>query len=104
MDVMRVDTADGKHRFSICVASYGYMGDLMRTSEKLRWMGPPRYNTAGALTLFKGRSYQARVSYKPADTSRCACPVSSIHHTSWFKQLYCAVLVMNVIAVSSRVS
>ena len=75
MDVMRVDTADGAHRFAICVASYGYMGDLMRASEKLRWMGPPRYNTAGTITLFKGRSYQAKVAYKPADASRHATPL-----------------------------
>ena len=79
MDVMRVDTADGAHRFAICVASYGYMGDLMRASEKLRWMGPPRYNTAGTITLFKGRSYQAKVAYKPADASRHAAPLPVCH-------------------------
>ncbi len=37
LDVMRVDTADGSHRFSVCYATYGYMGDLLRTSETLRW-------------------------------------------------------------------
>ena len=34
---MRVDTGDGTHRFSVCYATYGYMGDLLRTSETLRW-------------------------------------------------------------------
>lgn len=72
MDVMRVDTADGHHRFSVCVASYGYMGDLMRFSEKLRWMGPPRYNTAGSIMLLRGRAYRAKVSYMPVDTKRWA--------------------------------
>ena len=47
MDVMRVDTADGHHRFAMCTACYGYMGDLMATSERLRWLGPSRYNLAG---------------------------------------------------------
>ena len=65
MDVMRVDTSDGAHRFAVCVASYGYMGDLMKFSERLRWMGPGRYNTAGAITLFRGRSYEAKISYIP---------------------------------------
>jgi len=69
---MRVDTADGQHRFAVSLAGYGYMGDLMEASEKLRWMGPPRYTTAGAVTLFKGQTYHARISYRPPDTSRSA--------------------------------
>ena len=36
-----------------CVA--GYMGDLMKQSEAMRWLGPSRYNLAGALTLFKNK-------------------------------------------------
>ena len=66
LDVLRVDTEDMQHRFAVCVASYGYMGDLMKDSEKLRWMGPARYNIQGAITLFRGRSYSARVSWLPA--------------------------------------
>ena len=33
---MRVDTGDGSHRMSVCYATYGYMGDLLYTSEALR--------------------------------------------------------------------
>jgi hypothetical protein len=55
MDVMRVDTEDGQRRFCCCVAAYGYMGDLMCESERLRWMGPGRYNIAGALSLLKNK-------------------------------------------------
>ena len=55
MDVMRIDSDDNERRFCVCVASYGYMGDLMRQSEKLRFLGPSRYNLAGAATLFKNR-------------------------------------------------
>ena len=36
LDVMRVDTGDGSHRMSVCYATYGYMGDLLYTSEALR--------------------------------------------------------------------
>lgn len=66
LDVLRVDTEDRQHRFAVCVASYGYMGDLMKDSERLRWMGPARYNIAGAITLFQGKVYSARVSWLPA--------------------------------------
>ena len=55
MDVMRIDSDDNERRFCVCVASYGYMGDLMRQSEKMRFLGPSRYNLAGAATLFKNR-------------------------------------------------
>lgn len=37
LDVMRVDTGDGASRCSVCYATYGYMGDLLRTSEGMRW-------------------------------------------------------------------
>ncbi|DBA70237.1 TPA: hypothetical protein ACH3X2_012144 [Trebouxia sp. C0005] len=66
LDVLRVDTEDMQHRFAVCVASYGYMGDLMKDSEKLRWMGPARYNIQGAITLFRGKAYTARISWLPA--------------------------------------
>ena len=64
--MLRVDTEDRQHRFAVCVASYGYMGDLMKDSERLRWMGPARYNLAGAITLLQGKVYTVRVSYLPA--------------------------------------
>ena len=37
LDCMRVDTGDGGRRCSVCYATYGYMGDLLRASEALRW-------------------------------------------------------------------
>ena len=68
---MRVDTEDGGHRFAACVGSYGYMGDLMALSERMRWLGPARYGLAGALTLLRGRAYGAAVSLLPAAPPRC---------------------------------
>lgn len=58
---MRVDMGSGGHRYAVCVASYGYMGDLMRLSERLRFLGPARYGLAGAITLLRGRAYDAEV-------------------------------------------
>ena len=55
MDVMRIDSGDGARRFCVCVASYGYMGDLMRLSESMRFLGPTRYNLAGAFALFRNK-------------------------------------------------
>ena len=57
---MRIDMSSGEHRYAVCVASYGYMGDLMRTSERLRFMGPIRYGLAGAWTLLRGATYEAK--------------------------------------------
>jgi ceramide kinase len=34
---MRADMGDGGSRCSVCYATYGYMGDLLRASEALRW-------------------------------------------------------------------
>ena len=68
---MRVDTEDGGHRFAACVGSYGYMGDLMALSERMRWLGPARYGLAGAATLLRGRAYGAAVSLLPAAPARC---------------------------------
>lgn len=37
LDVVRIDAADRSKRFAVCMASYGFMGDLMRESERLRY-------------------------------------------------------------------
>lgn len=29
------------------VISYGYLGDIIRDSDKFRWMGPKRYDFSG---------------------------------------------------------
>ena len=34
---MRVATGDGAVRHSVCYATYGYMGDLLKASETMRW-------------------------------------------------------------------
>lgn len=67
LDVLRIDAADGTTEFATCMASYGFMGDLMSESETLRWMGPLRYELVGAKMLAANRSYRAKISYLPAD-------------------------------------
>lgn len=36
LDVVRIDAADKSMLYAVCMASYGFMGDLMRESEKFR--------------------------------------------------------------------
>jgi hypothetical protein len=48
------------------MASYGFMGDVMALSERLRWLGPPRYEAAGALRFLALTAYAADVWYVPA--------------------------------------
>ena len=43
------------------------MGDLMRMSERLRWLGPLRYTVAGALVMLLGRTYAADLKYLLAE-------------------------------------
>ena len=43
LDVARVDGCSGSQRYFCCMASYGFMGDVMRMSEGYRWMGPARW-------------------------------------------------------------
>lgn len=67
MDVMKVQATDKSFsRYAVCMASYGFMGDLMRKSEGMRWMGPMRYDVAGAVTFLSAPSYNARISFKQA--------------------------------------
>ncbi len=51
LDVLRVDTAAGHCEFLTAMASWGFMGDLMKCSERLRWMGPARYEVGSCPAL-----------------------------------------------------
>ncbi|GMH32730.1 hypothetical protein BSKO_00564 [Bryopsis sp. KO-2023] len=66
LDVMRIETGSGGSRYSACLAGYGFMGDISRASERLRWMGPLRYDIAGVMVFLLSRSHRARIIYNPA--------------------------------------
>ena len=67
LDVMRVDSGDGKSQSSVMYAAYGYMGDIMRRSEQMRWLGRIRHIVSGAVAFLLGRSYSAQICYVPAE-------------------------------------
>lgn len=52
---MRVATGDATVRHSVCYATYGYMGDLLRASETMRWS---RWVLPSCVTL--GRTHACR--------------------------------------------
>ncbi len=68
LDAARLEAAGapGRSLFTLSMASYGYFGDVMAASERMRALGPARYELAGAATLLAGRSYGARVEWLPA--------------------------------------
>lgn len=44
--------------------SYGYFGDVLRSSENWRWIGPPRYLLAGVGQLFKNNTYSVKIKVR----------------------------------------
>ncbi|KAF3340393.1 ceramide kinase [Carex littledalei] len=50
-------------RYAASFAGYGFYGDVIKESEKLRWMGPMRYDYAGTMVFLKHKTYEAEVTY-----------------------------------------
>jgi ceramide kinase len=65
LDALKV-TIGGTVRYACCIATYGFMGDVVQESEKHRWLGPLRYDIIGAMKIVNNQSYACRVSYIPA--------------------------------------
>ena len=51
------------NRYSMTMVSYGYFGDLIRRSEKYRWLGPRRYDLSGTQTFLLNKSYEGTVGF-----------------------------------------
>lgn len=47
LDLSSVHGTQRLHKLYASVLSYGYLGDVIRESEKFRWMGPQRYDYSG---------------------------------------------------------
>ncbi|KGN50311.1 ceramide kinase isoform X2 [Cucumis sativus] len=59
-------------RYAASFAGYGFYGDVITESEKLRWMGPRRYDYAGTRVFLRHSSYEAEIAYvdtKSEDTN-----------------------------------
>lgn len=49
MDVSAVHHNSTLLRYSVSLLGYGFYGDIIRDSEKKRWMGLARYDFSGSL-------------------------------------------------------
>lgn len=56
-------------RFGTSFVGYGFFGDLLKTSEDYRWMGPTRYDFSGVKTMLNLKSYRGRIEFKEGFTS-----------------------------------
>jgi len=63
-DAVSVHSAAGLERICMTMVSYGYFGDLLRLSERLRWMGPKRYDIAGIRTFLRSKAYSGTIRFR----------------------------------------
>lgn len=57
-------------RYAASFSGYGFYGDVIRESEKYRWMGPKRYDYAGTMVFLKHRSYEAEIAYLDVESGQ----------------------------------
>lgn len=55
MDVSSVHHSRTLLRYSVSLLGYGFYGDVVKDSEKKRWMGPVRYEFSGDGTRLRVR-------------------------------------------------
>ncbi|KAM4882722.1 ceramide kinase isoform 2-T3 [Thomomys bottae] len=66
MDVSSVHHGSTLLRYSVSLLGYGFYGDLIKDSEKKRWMGLIRYDFSGVKTFLSHHYYEGTVSFLPA--------------------------------------
>lgn len=49
LDVSSVHRSNTFLKYCVSMLSYGFYGDILKDSEKKRWMGPVRYDFSGNL-------------------------------------------------------
>uniref|UniRef100_A0A0P4W402 DAGKc domain-containing protein n=1 Tax=Scylla olivacea TaxID=85551 RepID=A0A0P4W402_SCYOL len=68
VDVASVHRDDQLQHVATTMVSYGYFGDLLRTSERWRKLGPTRYLLSGVLQLFRNRFYEGQLKVRAPAT------------------------------------
>ncbi|XP_073429596.1 ceramide kinase [Dendrobates tinctorius] len=53
-------------KYSVSLLGYGFYGDVVKGSEKNRWLGPARYDFSGFKTFLSHRYYEGTVSFQRA--------------------------------------
>lgn len=73
LDLSSVSNDKGIMKFYASVMSYGYLGDLLHESEKLRWLGPRRYEFSGFKKILRNRGYDVELLLlQEPDTNICS--------------------------------
>ncbi|KAK3862568.1 hypothetical protein Pcinc_031582 [Petrolisthes cinctipes] len=73
VDLAAVYSGDKLQSVATTMVSYGYFGDLLRTSERWRCLGPTRYLVAGLVQFFRNRSYEGSL--------KVLTPATPLSHT-----------------------
>jgi len=68
VDVVSIHSKDRLERFVMSMLSYGYLGDLMKHSEGLRWLGKQRYDVSGVKTFLSLQAYEGTIRYLSTDS------------------------------------
>uniref|UniRef100_A0A8C5MSH0 Ceramide kinase n=1 Tax=Leptobrachium leishanense TaxID=445787 RepID=A0A8C5MSH0_9ANUR len=79
LDVCAVHRKKRFLKYTVSNLGYGFYGDILKSSEKNRWLGPARYDFAGFKMFLSRNWYEGTVSFQPAkwaagsprDLTRC---------------------------------
>ncbi|XP_076634236.1 ceramide kinase isoform X2 [Colletes latitarsis] len=76
LDISSVHNDKAFLRLYASVLSYGYLGDVIRDSEKFRWMGPQRYDYSGFKKIIANKGYEGEIQLlsdpcHPSTSTRC---------------------------------
>ncbi|XP_025071559.1 ceramide kinase isoform X3 [Alligator sinensis] len=66
LDVSSIHHNNTFLKYSVSLLGYGFYGDILKDSEKKRWMGPMRYDFSGFKTFLSHQYYEGTVSFQPA--------------------------------------
>ncbi|KAJ8683458.1 hypothetical protein QAD02_019250 [Eretmocerus hayati] len=73
LDVSSVHSDRELLKIYASIFSYGYLGDVIRDSEKFRWMGPQRYDYSGFKKIIANKGYEGEVELLPETVHPAAC-------------------------------
>lgn len=62
LDVSSVHNQSRLLCYYASVISYGYLGDIIRDSDKFRWMGPKRYDFSGFKKFLANQGYEGEIT------------------------------------------
>lgn len=80
VDVATVHSEGRLQRVATTMCSYGYFGDLLKTSDRWRKLGPSRYLLAGLVQIIRNKTYEGQVRVvtpeqtlaQPDDNNSCS--------------------------------